>query len=83
MCQPVKNYLALIREYTREVVMFGGAIAAVFLYMDVRQLVADGNANNVRTAEILRTIEARIQHLEECHERESQWRAAQGTKYTP
>ncbi len=80
MCKPVKDYLALIREYTREVVMFGGAIAAVFLYMDVRQLVAEGNANNVRTAEILRTIETRIQHLEECHEQEKVWHAEQRNK---
>ena len=31
MCKPLKEYLGVIRDYTREIVTFGGFVIAVFL----------------------------------------------------
>ncbi len=70
MCKPIKDYLSLLRDYTREIITFGGIALFMWTWTDVRDFIANGNANNARMAEILRTIETRIQRLEDWHAQE-------------
>ena len=54
MCKTAKDYLGVVREYTREVITFGGFGLAVLVYSDFKTMVTDLAASNARTAEILR-----------------------------
>ena len=40
MCKPLKEYLAVVREYKDTIVMFIGIAACVFVYCDFRALAA-------------------------------------------
>lgn len=58
----------MIRDYTREIVTFGGFVIAVFIYLDFREVVKEQATNAAHTAEILRTMDTRLQHLENYHQ---------------
>ena len=60
MCKPLKEYLAVVREYKDTIVMFIGIAACVFVYCDFRALAA----TQAKTAEILRTMDGRLSALE-------------------
>ena len=64
MCKTAKDYLGVVREYTREVITFGGFGLAVLVYSDFKAMVTDLAASNARTAEILRDIDVRLSNLE-------------------
>ena len=57
MCKPFKEYLELLREYSREVVTFGGIAAAVWIYTDFKAFLAD-------QSRILSELSVRIEHIE-------------------
>ena len=54
MCKPLKEYLAVVREYKDTIVMFIGIAACVFVYCDFRALAATQAETAAKTAEILR-----------------------------
>ena len=62
MCKPIKDYLSIVREYTREIMTFGGFVLVCFVYADFRTLAREQAAE---TAEILRAMDARLAHLEQ------------------
>ncbi len=67
MCKPVKDWLGVLREYTKEVITFGGFILAIFVYLDFRELAHQMAAQSAQTNEILRGMDIRIQALEHWH----------------
>lgn len=71
MCEKTRATLNLIREYTREIFTFGGVILAVFVYMDFRETVKDMGEINRETAEVLRSVDMRLNQLEFYHATES------------
>ena len=64
MCKPLKEYLGVLREYKDTVVMFLGIAACVFVYADFRTVVQEQAVTAAKTAEILRTMDARLSNLE-------------------
>lgn len=64
MCKPVKDYLTLTREYTREIITFGGFALVCFVYGDFRQLARDQAATAAQTVEILRAMDTRLSAIE-------------------
>ena len=64
MCKPFREYLNLIREYTREIVTFGGLCLMCFVYADFRQLAHDQSTTAAQTVEVLRALDSRLQRLE-------------------
>ncbi len=67
MCKPVKDYLNVLREYTREVITFGGFILCIFVYLDFRDLANQMAAATAQNNEILRGMDARLKDLEHWH----------------
>ena len=65
MCKPIKDYLSIVREYTRELMTFGGFVLVCFVYADFRTLAREQAAAAAETAEILRAMDARLAHLEQ------------------
>lgn len=64
MCKPLKEYLGVLREYKDTVVMFIGIAACVFVYTDFKTVVKEQAETAAKTAEILRTMDARLSNLE-------------------
>ena len=64
MCKPFRDYLSIVRDYTREIVTFGGFCLMCFVYNDFRQLAQDQAATAAHTVEVLRAMDARLSHLE-------------------
>ncbi len=64
MCKPVKNYLELLREFTPQIITFGGFIIAAFLYFDFKELVIEQASTNAKTAEVLRTINEQLKKMD-------------------
>ena len=64
MCKPLKEYLGVVREYKDTIVMFLGIGACVFVYADFRTVVKEQAETAAKTAEILRTMDARLSNLE-------------------
>lgn len=64
MCKPFKEYLGMAREYTRELFTFGGIVLMCFVYSDFRELVREQSSTAAQTAEILRSMDTRLSHLE-------------------
>lgn len=57
MCKPFKEYLGLLREYSREVITFGGIAAAVWIYTDFKAFLGE-------QSRILAELSVRIEHIE-------------------
>lgn len=64
MCKPFRDYLSIVRDYTREIVTFGGFCLMCFVYNDFRQLARDQVATSAQTVEVLRAMDGRLSHLE-------------------
>lgn len=64
MCKPFRDYLTLTREYTREIITFGGFVLMCFVYSDFRQLAHDQSATAAQTVEILRAMDGRLGIIE-------------------
>ena len=64
MCKPFRDYLSLVRDYTREIVTFGGLCLMCFVYGDFRRLAHDQSATAAQTVEVLRAMDTRLAHLE-------------------
>lgn len=64
MCKPFREYLGIAREYTRELFTFGGIVLLCFVYGDFRELVREQSKTSAQTAEILRSMDTRLSHLE-------------------
>ncbi len=64
MCKPFRDYLGLARDYTREIITFGGFALMCFVYSDFRQLARDQSSTAAQTVEILRVMDARLAQLE-------------------
>lgn len=64
MCKPLKEYLGVVRENKDTIVMFIGIAACVFVYVDFRTVVKEQSETAAKTAEILRTMDARLSNLE-------------------
>lgn len=65
MCKPFRDYLSLLREYTREIITFGGICLMCFVYTDFRQIVQDQAATAAHTVEVLRAMDMRLSHIEQ------------------
>lgn len=64
MCKPFREYLLLSREYTREIITFGGFALVCFVYSDFRQLARDQATTAAQTVEILRAMDTRLSAIE-------------------
>lgn len=64
MCKPFRDYLTLTREYTREIITFGGFVLMCFVYSDFRQLAHDQSTTAAQTVEILRAMDGRLGVIE-------------------
>lgn len=65
MCKPFRDYLGLLRDYTRELITFGGFGLMCFVYTDFRQLAQDQSTTAARTVEVLRAMDNRLLILEQ------------------
>ncbi len=65
MCKPFRDYMNLVREYTREIITFVGIGLMCFVYTDFRQLAEAQSATSAHTVEVLRSMDARLQQLEQ------------------
>ncbi len=64
MCKPIRDYLSVLRDYTREIITFGGFCLMCFVYNDFRQLAQDQARTSAHTVEVLRTMDARLAIIE-------------------
>lgn len=65
MCKPFRDYLSVLRDYTREIITFGGLCLMCFVYSDFRQLAQDQAATAAGTLEVLRALDSRLCILEQ------------------
>ena len=65
MCKPIRDYLSLLRDYTREIITFGGFCLMCFVYGDFRQLAQGQAATSAQTAEVLRAMDGRLAAIEQ------------------
>ncbi len=70
MCKPIKDWLGVLREYTKEVFTFGGFVACVFVYLDFRDMNQQMLLHMGHTNEILRTLNADLNVLKAWHAHE-------------
>ena len=54
----------LVREYTREIITFVGIGLMCFVYNDFRLLVSQQADTAAHTVDVLRSMDARLQHIE-------------------
>ena len=54
----------LVREYTREIITFVGIGLMCFVYNDFRLLVSQQAETAAHTVDVLRSMDARLQHIE-------------------
>ncbi len=64
MCKPFHDYLGLMREYTREIITFGGFTLMCFVYSDFRHIAQSQTTTAAQTVEILRSMDLRLSGLE-------------------
>lgn len=64
MCKPFRDYMSLVREYTREIITFVGIGLMCFVYNDFRLLVSQQADTAAHTVDVLRSMDARLQHIE-------------------
>lgn len=65
MCKPFHDYLGLLREYTREVITFGGLCLMCFVYSDFRNMAKEQSATAAQTVEVLRAMDIRLSVIEQ------------------
>lgn len=65
MCKPFHDYLGLLREYTREVITFGGLCLMCFVYSDFRTMAKEQSATAAQTVEVLRAMDIRLSVIEQ------------------
>ncbi len=65
MCKPIRDYLSVLRDYTREIITFGGFCLMCFVYNDFRQLAQDQARTSAHTVDVLRTMDARLALIEQ------------------
>ena len=56
--------MSLVREYTREIITFVGIGLMCFVYNDFRLLVSQQADTAAHTVDVLRSMDARLQHIE-------------------
>ncbi len=64
MCKPIRDYLSVLRDYTREIITFGGFCLMCFVYNDFRQLAQDQARTSAHTVDVLRAMDARLAVIE-------------------
>lgn len=64
MCDKVKTYFSILREYKAEIIMMIGFVLTVGIYIDFRNFIADTTKIQTQQTEVLRTIETRLTNLE-------------------
>lgn len=64
MCKPFRDYMNLVREYTREIITFVGIGLMCFVYNDFRLLVSQQAETAAHTVDVLRSMDDRLQHIE-------------------
>ena len=65
MCKPFRDYLSLLRDYTREIITFGGICLMCFVYSDLKQIVQDQASTSAHTVEVLRSMDMRLSRIEQ------------------
>ncbi len=65
MCKPIRDYLSVLRDYTREIITFGGFCLMCFVYNDFRQLAQDQARTSAHTVDVLRAMDARLAVIEQ------------------
>lgn len=65
MCKPFRDYLNLMRDYTREIITFGGVCLMCCVYSDFRQLAQSQASTAAHTVEVLRSLDARLSTIEQ------------------
>lgn len=65
MCKPFRDYLSLLRDYTREIITFGGICLMCFVYSDFKQIVQDQASTSAHTVEVLRSMDMRLSRIEQ------------------
>lgn len=66
----IKSALDLVREYTRELVMFGGVIMAAYVYHDHTTFMVAASSHQEKTAIILENMARQLEELREYHRRQ-------------
>lgn len=64
MCKPFRDYLNLLRDYTREIVTFGGLCLMCCVYSDFRRLACEQATTAAHTVDVLRSMDARLSNIE-------------------
>lgn len=64
MCDKATGYLGVIREYTREIVMFGGFGLFIFVYADFKGYISEQTEAQKETVKALTELSVRIQEVE-------------------
>ena len=64
MCKPFRDYLSLLRDYTREIVTFGGFCLMCFVYSDFRPLACEQSTTAAHTVDVLRSMDSRLERIE-------------------
>lgn len=65
MCKPIRDYLNLTRDYTREIFTFGGLCLMCFVYSDFKQLAQSQATTAASTVEVLRSMDLRLGIIEQ------------------
>lgn len=65
MCKPIRDYLNLTRDYTREIITFSGLCLMCVVYSDFKQLAQAQASTAAHTVEVLRSMDARLSNLEQ------------------
>lgn len=64
MCNPINEYLGLMRDYTREIVTFGGFCLMCYVYSDFKTLAKEQYSTSAQTVEVLRSVDSRLANIE-------------------
>lgn len=69
MCKPIRDYLNLTRDYTREIITFGGLCLMCVVYGDFKQLAQTQACTAAQTVEVLRSLDSRLSLIEQHSQR--------------
>lgn len=65
MCKPFRDYLSIMRDYTREIITFGGLCLMCCVYGDFRQLAQSQASTAASTVDVLRSLDSRLGIIEQ------------------